>query len=421
MQSVTTTARTFESYAAVLDAETSAAVRDAAGGVECLRVVHVNSTADGGGVAEMLHPLVALSNDLGLDADWQVLTAPDAFYEVTKAIHNGLQGDGDPLTDAMRATYRETVAENAAAFDGDADVVVLHDPQTLGMIGSLAERHPDTAFVWRCHIDLTDPSPAYLEFFAEDLAAVDHAVVSRPAYADALPLSDAETTVVHPAIDPLAPKNRPLDDLSGDAAAAADLDRYPVDPDRPLLVQVSRFDPWKDPLGVVDAYRQVRESVPDVQLAFVGGMPDDDPEGVEVFEAVDAETDDDPSVHLLTDLPDAGVNAMQRAADVVLQKSLREGFALTVSEALWKETPVVGANVGGIPLQVVDGENGYLVEPRDIDATADRCRRLLEDETLADRLGTAGRETVRRQFLLPRLLADYCELFAALDRARGQR
>ncbi|MWG34563.1 glycosyltransferase [Halomarina oriensis] len=409
MESAPTTDRTFDAYAPLLDDETRREIRDGATAVSDLRVAHVNTTASGGGVAEMLGPLVALSNDLGVDTDWHLMTAPDAFYEVTKAIHNGLQGDGDPLTETMGATYRETVAENAAAFRGDYDVVVLHDPQTLGMADALHERFPETVFVWRCHIDLTDPSPAYLDFFDEDLAAVDHVVVSRDAYATSLP--DVGTTVVHPAIDPLTAKNRPLDELTGDDAAAAALDRYPVDPGRPLLLQVSRFDPWKDPLGVVDAYRQVRESVPGVQLAFVGGMPDDDPEGLEVYEAVEAETIDDPDVHLLTNLPDAGVNVMQRVADVVLQKSLREGFALTVSEALWKETPVVGTDVGGIPLQVEDGENGYLVGPEDIDATADRCRRLLEDDALAERLGEQGRETVRRKFLIPRLLADYCDLF----------
>jgi len=409
MESAPTTDRTFASYAPLLDDGTRRAIREGAEAVSDLRIAHVNTTASGGGVAEMLGPLVALANDLDVATDWRVMTAPDAFYEVTKAIHNGLQGDGDPLTETMAGTYREVVAENAAAFDDGYDVVVLHDPQALGMVGHLRERFPETTFVWRCHIDLTDPAPEYLEFFAEDLAAVDHAIVSRREYAE--PLIDVETTVVHPAIDPLTPKNRPLDELTGEAARAGDVERYPVDPSRPLLLQVSRFDPWKDPLGVVEAYRQVRESVPNVQLAFVGGMPDDDPEGLEVYEAVEAETIEDPDVHLLTNLPDAGVNVMQRLADVVLQKSLREGFALTVSEALWKETPVVGTNVGGIPLQVEDGENGYLVDPRDIDATADRCRRLLEDDALAARLGEGGRETVRRKFLLPRLLADYCELF----------
>ena len=409
METAPTADRTFAEYEQLLDDETRRAVRERARAVDDLRVAHVNSTASGGGVAEMLRPLVAVSNDLGVDTDWWVLTAAAAFYDVTKAVHNGLQGDGDRLTETMGATYRETVAVNAASLDREYDVVVLHDPQALGLVGPLRERYPGTAFVWRCHIDVTDPSPAYLDFFEDDLAAVDRVVVSRRSYAESLPVEDA--TIVHPAIDPLTPKNCPLDELSGEDAAGADLDRYPVDPTRPLLLQVSRFDPWKDPLGVVDAYRRVAADVPDVQLAFVGGMADDDPEGQEVHRRVEAETADEPDVHLLTNLPDSGVNAMQRAADVVLQKSLREGFALTVAEALWKERPVVGSNVGGIPLQLTDGENGYLVEPRDVEATADRCRRLLDDGALAARLGEEGRETVRRRFLLPRLLADYFELF----------
>lgn len=402
--------RTLASYEPLLGEQTHRAVRESAAAVGNIRVAHINSTASGGGVAEMLAPLVALSNDLDVDTDWQVMSADTPFFEVTKAIHNGLQGESEPLTDRMRRTYRDTVAENAAALDETYDIVVLHDPQSLGLVRPLAERYPQTTFVWRCHIDLTDPTPAYLEFFAQDIEAVERVVVSHPAYAE--PLGSVDTTVVHPAIDPLTDKNRPLDELSGEATEAASLEQYPIDPTQPLLMQVSRFDPWKDPLGVVEAYRRVAETVPDVQLALVGGMPDDDPEGMAVYRTVEADTADDPSVQLLTDVPDAGVNALQRAADVVLQKSLREGFALTVSEALWKERPVVGSNVGGIPLQIDDGETGYLVTPDDIEATADHCRRLLTDDALARRLGESGRETVRERFLIPRLVADYCALLA---------
>jgi trehalose synthase len=235
-----------------------------------------------------------------------------------------------------------------------------------------------------------------------------------PAYGERI--SGVEKTIIYPAIDPLTEKNRPLDELTGEAAAA-DVGSYPFDTDRPLLTQISRFDPWKDPQGVIETYRAVTESVPDAQLALVGAMPEDDPEGIEVFRELEAIAADDGDLHLLTNLPDAGINAVQRHADVVLQKSLREGFALTVSEALWKGTPVVGANVGGIPLQIDDGENGFLIDPRDIEQTADRVTRLLEDDQLRRRLGERGRETVREAFLTPRLVDDFLTLLADVTTA----
>jgi trehalose synthase len=379
------------------------------------RVVHVNSTGEGGGVAEMLGSLVPLLDDAGPDTDWFVLSAPDEFFDATKRLHNGLQGADEPFTDAMREAYREVTATNAAAPElSGADTVVLHDPQTLGLAPHLAERHPETRLVWRCHIDLTDATDEYVTFLRPSVEAVDRTVVSRRAYGTPLPGPLRE---IHPAIDPLSEKNCPVEALSDGATAAASLDGYPLDPGRPLIVQVSRFDPWKDPHGVVNAYRRVTETVPNAQLALVGGMPDDDPEGEAVYREVAAATEGDPDVRLLTDLPDASINALQRAADVVLQKSLREGFALTVSEALWKGTPVVGSDVGGIPLQIEDGETGYLVEPRDIAAAADRTVRLLTDDERRAHFGERGRETVRERFLVTRLLTDYLELLAELHRS----
>jgi trehalose synthase len=375
------------------------------------RMGHINSTASGGGVAEILVSVVPLLNDVGVDTDWQVMDAPDEFFEVTKTIHNGLQGGQTELTEDMRETYRSVTIENAEALEERYDVLVLHDPQTLGMAPTLAERFPETALVWRCHIDLTDATPAYLEFVQSYLDPIDRAIFTLPEYGEAI--TGVEIDTIYPSIDPLTEKNRPIEELSGDAAEAADLERFPFDTDRPLIVQISRFDPWKDPLGVIEAYRNVSASIPDAQLALVGAMPSDDPEGIEVYNEVEEEAGDDPDIHLLTNLPDAGINGLQWGADVVLQKSLREGFALTVSEALWKETPVVGSNVGGIPLQIEDGKNGYLVEPEDIDATADRVIQLLEDDQLRRRLGENGRETVREQFLTPRQVLDYLTLLSA--------
>lgn len=410
MHQVTPEAQTLAAYEPHIRDEQRTAITDAAAAVGDARVAHVNSTESGGGVAEILHSLVPLLNDAGVDTDWLVMDAPDEFFDVTKSIHNGLQGDSESLTDEMRETYRAVTVENGEAFDGAYDAVILHDPQSLGMAPVLAERFPDTALVWRCHIDLTNATPSYRGFVTSYLDPIDRAIFTLPAYGDAI--SGVEKVAIHPAIDPLTPKNRPLEQLSDADAEAAAPERFPFDSDRPLLTQISRFDPWKDPLGVIAAYRDVKDSLPDVQLALAGAMPDDDPEGYIVYRRVEKAAEDDPDVHLLTGLPDAGVNALQRSADVVLQKSFREGFALTVSEALWKGTPVVGADVGGIPLQIDDGENGYLVDPKDIPATADRVRRLLEDDSLRRMFGERGRETVRERFLTPRLVDDYLRLLA---------
>jgi trehalose synthase len=410
MEHASTDDQTIAAYEPHITDRQHEALAESAAELGDVRVAHVNSTATGGGVAEILHSLVPLLNDLGVDTDWLVMDAPDEFFDVTKAMHNGLQGNRSELTEPMRETYRTVTGENAEALTERYDVVVLHDPQSLGMAPELAEQFPGATLVWRCHIDLTDATPAYLQFVQSYLDPVESAIFTLPEYGSAI--SDVDVVAINPAIDPLTEKNRPLNELSGEAAEGADAAEYPFDPDRPLVTQISRFDPWKDPVGVIDAFRTVRESVPEAQLVLVGAMPDDDPEGVVVFREVEEAAEDDPNIHLLTDLPDSGINALQRHADVVLQKSLREGFALTVSEALWKGTPVVGADVGGIPLQVEDGENGYLVDPKDIEGTADRITRLLEDERLRDRLGERGRETVRERFLTPRLVDDYLALIS---------
>lgn len=414
MQNVLTEDKTLTSYDSYLNDQQRRKIRKASDQLADVRMAHINSTASGGGVAEIVGSLVPLLNDIGVDTDWLIMDATADFFDVTKAIHNGLQGTQSEFTDDMRETYRPVTIENANSLNDTYDVIVLHDPQSLGMAPTLAERFPETALIWRCHIDLTAAAPAFLDFVRSYLDPIDRAIFTLPEYGEEI--TGPRKAVIHPAIDPLTEKNRPLDELSDDAAEAADLDRYPFDTNKPLIVQVSRFDPWKDPLGVIEAYRNVATSIPDVQLALVGAMPDDDPEGVVVYREVEEATNEDPDIHLLTNLPDAGINALQRGADVILQKSLREGFALTVSEALWKETPVVGTNVGGIPLQIKDGENGYLVEPGDITATTDRITRLLNDDTLKRQFGERGHETVREQFLLPRLVIDYLTLLLDVSR-----
>jgi trehalose synthase len=411
--------QTLPAYDSYIEAQQRSRIRETAADLTDLRAAHVNSTASGGGVAEMLHGVVPLANDLDVDTDWLVMEAPDEFFDVTKAMHNGLQGDRSEFTEEMRETYRTVTERNAEALEDSYDVIVLHDPQTLGMIPTIAERFPEAALVWRCHIDLTDATDTYLEFARSFMESIDSAVFTMSEYGSAI--SGVEKVIIHPAIDPLTEKHCPMEELTGEAAEAADVEGYPFDTDRPLMTQISRFDPWKDPQGVIETYWNVTESVPDAQLALVGAMPDDDPQGIEVFRELEAVAEGDDDIHLLTNVPDAGINAIQRSTDVVLQKSLREGFALTVSEALWKGTPVVGSNVGGIPLQVEDGENGYLVEPKDIATTADRVTRLFEDDRLRGRLGKRGRETVRERFLIPRLVGDFLTLLSEVGTSTRTR
>jgi trehalose synthase len=397
--------RSVEAYADVTGHDRLEQLRSLADTLEDVRILHVNSTAAGGGVAELLRSIVPVCDDLGIDTDWLVMDADDDFFEVTKAMHNGLQGSGVRLTEEMKATYRTVNDRNAAEIEDEYDLVVIHDPQPLGLIDRLEERMPSAPIVWRCHIDLTDPVDEYLVFVSEYTKRVDHAIFSRSAYEGEIAVP---TSVVHPSIDPLAEKNRSLDEET----VVSECDHLdPLSFDAPVVAQVSRFDPWKDQFGTLEAYRRARKAVPELQLALAGGMAGDDPEGLELYERVAAEAVDDPNVHVLTDLPDATVNVLQRRSDVVVQKSLREGFGLVVSEALWKRTPVVGSNVGGIPLQVEDGRNGYLVEPDDVGTAADRVVTLLENEDRRATFGEHGREHIRERFLLPRQLADYLEVF----------
>ncbi len=408
--------RTVDDYAEFIDEERETRIADLAAGRADTRVLHLNSAATGGGVAELLRSLVPLATDAGVPNDWHVMSGPDAFFEVTKTLHNGLQGDQVKFTDEMRRVYESTVRDEAlelmAATDITTyDVLVVHDPQPLGLVPHLRDEGLDAAVVWRCHIDLTDPAPGAVEFLRPAVDTVDHLVVSRPGFGDALAKTGIAPSrrVIHPSIDPLTDKNRPLSAGERDTVSQ-ELSEVPLD-EAPVVTQVSRFDPWKDPEGVVEVYERVRRTVPDVHLVLAGGMAEDDPEAVEVYETVVGSVGDDPAVHLLQDLSDTAVNRLQRASTLVLQKSLREGFALTVSEALWKETPVVGADVGGIPLQIQDGVNGFLVDPHDYEATAEKVQTLLSEPERARDMGSAGREHVRQRFLFPRHLVDYLELF----------
>jgi trehalose synthase len=372
------------------------------------RVVHVSATAFGGGVAEINYTLVPLMRDAGLDVEWRIIYGQDEFFGVTKTIHNALQGDPQGLTDEQKEIFRRYNAQNAEEFEDDADFVIVHDPQPAAM----REHFPDSDahWIWRCHIDLSEPNQEVLAFLLPSLARYDGAIFHRREYvprAAGLP----QAYVWPPAIDPLTPKNMALSPED----AAYIVDQFGIDISRPMMSQVSRFDPWKDPLGVIDAYRGVREAHTGVQLALVGSMAHDDPEGWDYYNRTVAYAGGDPDIYILSNLNNVGsveVNAFQVHSAAVVQKSIREGFGLTVTEALWKARPTVAGRVGGIVDQIVDGETGWLVDSPEACAAA--CQEILDDPAAARQRALRGKEYVRRNFLMPRLLRDWLVLFNRL-------
>jgi trehalose synthase len=373
------------------------------------RVVHVSATAFGGGVAEINYALVPLMKDAGLDVEWRIILGGDEFFAVTKAIHNALQGSEHVLSQTQQEVFRRYQALNAEELEDDYDFVIIHDPQPVGMVEHVS--NSSARWIWRCHIDLSEPSSEVLAFLLPWLGRYDAAIFHRPEYvprASGLP----HAYIWPPAIDPLTPKNMAL---SAEDAAYI-VDQFGIDLERPLLTQVSRFDPWKDPLGVIDAYRGVKAERPEVQLALVGSMAHDDPEGWDYYNRTVTYADGDPDVYILSNLNNIGsveVNAFQVHSAAVIQKSIREGFGLTVTEALWKTRPVVASRVGGIVAQIQDGETGWLVGSPEECAQA--CLEVLSDPVAARQRALRGKEFVRRNFLMPRLLRDWLVLMNLLD------
>jgi trehalose synthase len=395
-------------YATLVGPSLMEQIRDLSGPLAGKRVLHLSATAFGGGVAEINYTLVPLMRDAGLDVEWRVIWGQEEFFQVTKTIHNALQGSPEGLDAERMRVFEAYNRRNAEALTDGFDFVIVHDPQPLAMI-----EHAHAAgryWIWRCHIDLSAPNQSVVDFLAPWLAQYDGAVFHRREYVpdvDVLPTA----YIWPPAIDPLAPKNMALS--LEDARYI--LDQFGIDIDRPLLTQVSRFDPWKDPLGVIDAYREVRETHPDVQLALVGSMAHDDPEGWDYYNQTVAYAQGDPDIYILSNLNNVGsveVNAFQVASEAVIQKSIREGFGLTVSEALWKARPVVAGRVGGIVSQIRDRETGFLVDSARECAHA--CAEILDDRERARRMALLGKEDVRRRFLMPRLLRDWLALFNRL-------
>ncbi|HEY9140995.1 MAG TPA: glycosyltransferase [Bryobacteraceae bacterium] len=380
-------------------------LRALAGRVAGRSMQHINSTSVGGGVAEILTRLVPLLRELGVNATWDVIKGDQAFFSVTKAFHNALHGKPEEITAEMYEIFRANTETNLRDVNLTGDAIFVHDPQPAGLVAR--KQDIGRRWVWRCHIDISAPQPDVWKFLRPSIEQYDAAIFSMPDFAQRLPVAQFR---IAPSIDPLSDKNKPLDSTY----VAKVLEKYHIDPGRPVLTQISRFDRFKDPVGVIAAYRMVKKRRR-CQLVLAGGGAPDDPEGDEVLRDVQQAAADDPDIHvlLLPPFSDLEINALVRGSTVVIQKSIREGFGLTVSEALWKKKAVLGGATGGIKLQIIDGITGFLVHSAEGAAT--RITQLLGDRRLRDRMGENGYQHVRQNFLLTRHVRDYILTMLALE------
>ncbi|MBN1792745.1 glycosyltransferase [Candidatus Woesearchaeota archaeon] len=366
-------------------------------------VVHVNATSSGGGVAEILNTLVFLMDDLEIDAGWRVILGSHSFFKVTKGFHNSLQGKPGKLTTNRKSIYLEYCERNAMINHlGKHDIVVIHDPQPLGMINYYSKHGK---WLWRCHIDISNPNQQVLDFLVPYIKRYEGVIISSDKFR--IKTLDRPQVIIPPSIDPLSVKNKEV----GRYAAKKLLAKKGISLDKPIITQISRFDPWKGTLGVLRMYEKIKEKV-DCQLVLMGDMAADDPQGPVMYMKISKLAEKMRDIHLITEKNDLLVNALQQESALVFQNSLKEGFALTVSEALWKKTPVLGTNVGGIPLQIINGKNGYII--KDLNDGAEKAIKILEDSALRKELGRNGREHVKNNFLITRHLEDYLNLFNKL-------
>jgi len=400
--------RPLNAYAHIIGEEAVEEIKELAAPLKGARIAQINATTYGGGVSELLRSIVPLYRGLGIESDWRIISAGPKFFTVTKAFHNALQGAAYELKEAARERYLMSSTYNARQLEEEYDFIIVHDPQPAAI--RYFRGRAGAKWIWRCHIDTSEPNEAVLEFMLPFLLEYDALVFTMDRFVPPR-LNHQRLVTIVPAIDPLSPKNMALSEEVCQEIRAW----RGIDPDRPLLTQVSRFDPWKDPLGVIDVYRLVRKEMPGLQLALLSTIAHDDPEVWDMYKALVDEVRGDDDIHLLTNLIGVGdieVNAFQRCSDVVLQKSIREGFGLVVSETMWKRTPVVANRSGGIPLQMGDGVGGFLVDTTE--ECAERTLYLLRHRDEARTLGLAGRERVRRHFLITRLLADELRLLGSL-------
>ncbi len=396
-----------EDFRHIVPDERLAEIYSRARGLYGKHIVHVNATYQGGGVAEILYSLVMLMNDVGIETGWRILHGSQEFFEITKGFHNALQGGKMNLSERKKQVYLQ-VNDNFLRFTHlHHDCVIIHDPQPLSLIRTYRKRQP---WIWRCHIDLTEPHKELWDFLKGFLLKYDQMVVSSEKYfKDELPV---DQRLMYPAINPLSAKNRAI----GEKAVLEHIKKAGIPTDKPIITQVSRLDPWKDPEGVIDVYKRVKEKV-DCRLVFCYNVASDDPEGLQVYNRVYRKANrhvKKKDILFVLGNYELLVNAIQRFSDVVIQKSTREGFCLSVTEALWKGTPVVASNVGGLPVQIQDGVNGFLLEPNDVEGFAERIVHLLKNPQERERLGQKGHETVRGKFLITRLLSDYLDMLNSI-------
>ena len=396
-----------ESFRHIVPDGTLAEIYNRARSLYGKHILHLNATYQGGGVAEILYSLVMLMNDVGIDAGWRILHGSQEFFEITKNFHNALQGAKLNLSERKRRVYLQVNDSFAKFTHLNHDCVLVHDPQPLALIHSYRKRQP---WIWRCHIDLTDPHKGLWDFLKGFVLKYDQVIMSSEKYFKSdLPV---DQRLIYPAINPLSPKNAALPEK----AIKEHLDKAGVPTDKPVITQVSRLDPWKDPEGVIDVYKIVKEKV-DCRLMLCYNVASDDPEGLQMYKKVQRKANrmlERGDILLVVGNKEKLVNAVQRFSSVIIQKSTKEGFCLAVTEALWKGTPVVASNVGGIPSQIEDGKNGFLLEPTDEDGFADRIIHLLKNPEEGKELGRLARETVREKFLITRLLADYLDMLNAI-------
>jgi len=404
-----------DKYAEIAGSDVIAHLRQLARPLKGLRFVHINATRVGGGVAEILQKMVPLMQELGIDTRWEVIAGGSAFYQCTKGFHNAIQGNQVSLPESYLRAYEETNAKTAEELRSillDADLVIVHDPQPAALIRHFPDRKGK--WVWRCHVDASRPYRPVWKYLREFVSKYDASIFSISKFAQQLP---HPAYIIPPSIDPLHEKNIPLPDQELQAVQT----EFGIDPERPMILQVSRYDRFKDPFGVIRAFRMAKKFVPHLQLVLAGGGASDDPEGEEVLQEVRMAATDDPDIHVLLLPGDAflTINALQRCADIVLQKSLKEGFGLTVTEAMWKNKPVIGGDTGGIRIQVVNYHTGFLVNTPE--GAALRIQYLFNNPEVIGEIGEKAHEFVRENFLLTRQLREYLTLVCALLHGETER
>lgn len=389
-----------DKYESIIGSETVKNIKKKAKPLQGMHITHVNSTYYGGGVSELLSSLTLLMNSVGIRTGWRVIQGSPDFFGITKKMHNALQGSDIHFSEMKKKIYQRTIKENAIRNHIDHDIVIIHDPQPLPMIDHFQKNGP---WIWRCHLDMSKPNRRLWNYFLEFIKKYDAMIFSIKEYKKKVTVPQF---FFMPAIDPFSIKNMELSPKEVDER----LKHYDIPTDLPLVVQISRFDRWKDPLGVIKAFKIARKKE-DATLVLLGDIATDDPEGEDVYQSLLEHQEE--RIKIISREDTALVNALQKRAAIVLQKSIREGFGLTVSEAMWKGTPVIGGNVGGIRYQIDDGKNGFLVSS--VKEAAEKIIMLLQDEKMRKRMGEEGRKKVQKQFLLSRLLENYLDLFNSFE------